>query len=64
MKTSGQAVAFLSGITLAVALSLASAVTLWADPPTASLPPPRSMADAQSAYGHLPLSVEAIRGSA
>jgi hypothetical protein len=64
MKTRREAVAFLRGITLAVALNLAPAVTLWADPPTASVPPPRSMAAAQSAYGHLPLSFEAIRGSA
>lgn len=64
MKTRRHAVILLRGITLAVALSLAPAATLWADSPKAAAPPPPSMADAQSAYGHLPLSVEAIRGSA
>jgi REJ domain/PKD domain len=37
MKTGKHAVAFLRGITLAVALSLASAATLWADPPACGL---------------------------
>lgn len=62
MKTRRQAVVLLSGITLAVALSLAPAATLWADPVTAAAPPPPSMAAAQSAYGHLPLSFEANQG--
>ena len=62
MKTRRHAVAFLTGITLAVALSLAPAATLWADPPKADAPPPPSMAAVQSAYGHLPLSFEANQG--
>jgi hypothetical protein len=62
MKTSKHAVAFLRGVTLAVALNLAPAATLWADPPKAAAPPPPAMAAAQSAYGHLPLSFEANQG--
>jgi hypothetical protein len=61
MKTRRHAVAFLRGITLAVALSLAPAAALWADSPKAAAPP-ASMAAAQSAYGHLPLSFEANQG--
>ena len=62
MKTRRHAVAFLRGITLVVAVSLAPAATLWADPPTTAAPPPPSMAAVQSAYGHLPLSFEANEG--
>jgi len=62
MKTRRQAVVLLRGITLAVALSLAPAATLWADPPKAAAAPPPSMADVQSAYGQLPLSFEANEG--
>ena len=62
MKTKRHAVTVLRGITLAGALSLVPAATLWADPPTAVAPPPPSMAAVQSAYGHLPLSFEANQG--
>ncbi len=62
MRTGRHTVVFLRGITLAVALSLAPAAMLWADSPKAAAPPPPSMADAQSAYGHLPLSFEANQG--
>ena len=62
MKTKRQTVTFLMGITLTVALSLVPAATMWADPPKAAAPPPPSMADVQSAYGHLPLSFEANHG--
>ena len=62
MKTRRQAVALLSGIIIAVALSMMPVAMLWADPPKASVPPPRSMADAQATYGHLPLSFEANQG--
>ena len=61
MKTRRHAVAFLRGITLAIALSLAPAATLWADSPKAAAPSP-SMAAVQSIYGHLPLSFEANEG--
>src|SRR5262245_26428897 len=49
-------------LTLTFALSLALVTTLWADLPKAAAPPPPSMAAAQSAYGHLPLSFEANQG--
>ena len=62
MKTRRQAVTFLTGITLAVALSLAPAATLWSDIVKTDTPPPPSMAVMQSAYGHLPLSFEANQG--
>ena len=62
MKTRRHAVTALRGITLAVALSLVSAATLWADPPTAPAPPSPSMAAVEFAYGHLPLSFEANEG--
>ncbi len=62
MKTGKHAVAYLRGITVAVAVSLASAPTLWADLPKATAPPPPSMAAVQSAYGHLPISFEANQG--
>ena len=48
-------------LTLAVAVSLAPAATLWADSPKAAAQPP-SMAHVQSAYGLLPLSFEANHG--
>lgn len=52
-----------AGITLAVALSLAPAATLWADSAkVAASPPSSSMVTVQSAYGHLPLSFEANHG--
>lgn len=62
MKTRRYAVTVLRGLTLAVALSLAPAATLWADQPNAAAPPPPSIAHVQSAYGHLPLSFEANKG--
>ena len=62
MKTRRHAVVLLRGITLAVALSLAPLATLWADLPKAAAPPPPSMAVAQSAYGHLPISFEVNQG--
>jgi len=61
MKTRRHAVTSLRGMTIAVALSLASAATLWAGPPTAA-PPPPAMATVPAAYGHLPLSFEANHG--
>jgi hypothetical protein len=60
MKTRRHAVVFLTGLTLAVALTPAAA--LWADSPKVAAPPPLSMAHVQSAYGHLPLSFEANQG--
>ena len=62
MKTRRHAVALLSGIIIAVAFSMVPVATLWADPPQASVPPSRTVADAQSVYGHLPLSFEANQG--
>lgn len=62
MKTGNHAVTFLKRITLAVALSLASAATLWADIVKTDAPPPPSMAAMESTYGHLPLSFEANQG--
>ena len=62
MKTRRQAVALLSGIIIAVALSMMPAATLWADPPKTVAPPLPSMAAVQSAYGQLPLSFEANQG--
>jgi len=61
MKTKRHAVTFLKGITVAVALSLMPAATLWANSTQGAAPPP-SMAAVQSAYGHLPLSFEANQG--
>jgi len=61
MKTRREAIVLLRGITLAVALSVASAAMLWASPPTSVAPPP-AKANMQSAYGHLPLSFEANQG--
>ena len=61
MKTRRLTVTFLGGITLAVAMSLAPATTLWADPVTTA-PPPASMATVQASYGQLPLSFEANQG--
>lgn len=60
MKTRRRAVIYVRGI--AIALSLACAPTLWADPPKPTAPPPPSMAAAKSAYGHLPISFEANEG--
>ena len=62
MKTRRQAVALLSGIIIAVALSMMPAATLWADPPKAAAPPLPSMANVQASYGQLPLSFEANQG--
>ena len=62
MKTRNQAVALVCGITVAVTLSMMPAAALWADQPKASAPLTRSMTDAHSAYGHLPLSFEANQG--
>lgn len=62
MKTRSHTVTFLRGITIAIAFTVVPAAMLWADPPKASVPPPRAMAAAQSAYGHLPLSFEANQG--
>ena len=62
MKTRRHAVILLRRITLAAALSLAPAATLWADPPKAAAPPLPSMANVQASYGHLPLSFEANQG--
>ena len=62
MKTKRQAVVLLRRVTLAVALSLAPAATLWTDPPKAAAPLLPSMAYMQSAYGNLPLSFEANQG--
>ena len=62
MKTRRQAVALLTGIIIAVALSMVPVAMLWADSPKASVPPSRSIADVQSSYGHLPLSFEANQG--
>ncbi len=61
MKTRRLTVTFLGGITLAVAMSLAPAATLWANPVTTA-PPPPSMATVQASYGQLPLSFEANQG--
>jgi hypothetical protein len=60
MKTIRHAIAILTGLTLAVALT--PAATLWADSPKVAAPPPPSMAHVQPAYGHLPLSFEANQG--
>ena len=62
MKDSRHAVAFLGRTTLAVALTLATAATPWADPVTAATRPPPSLAVVRSAYGHMPLSFEANQG--
>jgi hypothetical protein len=62
MKTRRQTIILLRGITLAVALSLASVGMLWAESAQIASPPPPSMVDVQSAYGHLPLSFEANEG--
>ena len=62
MKTRRQTGTCLGGITLAIALNLIPAATLWADSPKVAAPPPSSMAAVQSAYGHLPLSFEANQG--
>lgn len=62
MNTRRHAVTFLRRTTLAVALSLVPAATLWAGTAKTAALPPRSMADVQSAYGHLPLSFEANEG--
>lgn len=62
MKTRRQAVVFLIAIVIALALSVAPVAPLLADLSQASVPPSRSMAEAQSAYGHLPLSFEANQG--
>src|SRR5438094_3197626 len=62
MKTRSQGVTCLRGITLAIAVNLIPAATLWADSPKVAAPPPSSMAAVQSVYGHLPLSFEANQG--
>ena len=62
MKICRQAVALFIGTIIALTLNIFPAAMLWADSPKASVPPPRSMADAQATYGHLPLSFEANQG--
>ncbi len=62
MKTRTQLLALLIGVIVAVALSMVPASTLWANLPQASTPPLGSFVNAQSAYGHLPLSFEANLG--
>lgn len=62
MKTRRQTVALLSGIIIAVALSMMPVATLWADSPKAAAPPPPLRAELQAAYGQLPLSFEANQG--
>jgi hypothetical protein len=62
MKARKHAVTVLRGIALAVALNLAPAATLWADPQTAAAPPPPLRVELQAAYGQLPLSFEANDG--
>ena len=62
MKICRQAVALFIGTIIALTFNIFPAAMLWADSPKASVPPPRSMADAQATYGHLPLSFEANQG--
>jgi hypothetical protein len=62
MKTRKHAVTVLKGITLAIAVILASAPTLWANSAQVAASPPPSMAAVETAYGHLPLSFEANQG--
>jgi len=62
MKTRRHAFTCLRDITFVIAVSLASAATLWADSAQVAVSPPPSIAAVEAAYGHLPLSFEANQG--
>ena len=62
MKTRRHAVAFLTGLTLAVAVSLAPAATLWADLPKDSVPPSTTVQRVTATMMGMPLQFEANHG--
>ena len=62
MKTRTHAVAFVTGLTLAVALSLAPATTLWADLPKDAVLPPTTVQRVTATMMGMPLQFEANHG--
>jgi hypothetical protein len=60
MKTRKHAVTVLRGLTLAVAVSLAPAATLWADLPKDAVPPSTTVQRVTATMMGMPLQFEAM----